>query len=204
MIFPEQPGAFQKLREETFAACSEAGIKILRICQEYDKDLGFHKNIGAIKQKYDSILPLCDKYGVSVGVQMHCGWNVFSAAELYLLIKDYDPKHICAVWDSGHNGLSGTEPEISLDTLWDNIGMINFKSAYYKKEADSSLSGEALWTEYWTTGKDGTANWKRAVNYIMQRDYSGYICLCAEYSDEENAMKYSADDLSYIKELFNI
>ena len=188
--------------EELFAGCGENGVKIIRICQSFDRKLGFWENIDQIKRKYDAVLPYCEKYSVTVGVQMHCsehyGAFISSSAETYILLKDYNPKHIAAVWDSGHNGLAGTEPRYGIDTVWDMLCMVNFKAAYWKLRGDS----ETVWDAYWTTGKNACGNWAEAVAHLKQRGYSGVVCMPAEYSGEQNVEDYLREDLAYFKGLF--
>jgi len=191
--------------EEVFAGCGENGVKIIRICQGFDRTLGFFENIDQIRRAYDAALPWCEKYGVTVGVQMHCseGYGAFisSAAEKYILLRDYDPKYIAAVWDSGHNGLAGTEPKYGLDVIWDMLCMVNFKAAYWKARTGPE-AGSASWGAYWTTGRHACGNWREAVAHLKNRGYSGVICMPAEYTDEPNAEKYTREDLAYLKELF--
>ena len=188
------------VNEDLFAACGEAGVKIIRICQGLDRKIGFFENIGQIKRTYDAILPYCEKYGVTVGVQMHCSLSISSAAETYILLKDYDPKHIAAVWDSGHNGLAGTDPCMALDTVWDMLCMVNFKAAYWKLR-NGPEQDEARWDAYWTTGRHGGGSWREAVNHLKKRAYSGIICMPAEYSDEPNVEKFTRQDIAYLKGL---
>ncbi len=193
--------SIQSANEQLFSGCAEAGIPIIRICQKMDRSLGFFKNIDNIKKQYDAILPLCEKYGVTLGVQMHYGNNVSSSAETYILLKDYDPKYIAAVWDSGHSGLSGVASEISIDTVYDMMCMVNFKAAYYYRA--NGPESVAKWKVHWTLGQHGTDNWECSVNYLKQRGYDRTVCLPAEYSDEENVDKYTALDLQYIRGLFS-
>jgi len=189
------------VNEELFAACGEAGVGIIRICQGLDKKIGFFENLGQIKRTYDAVVPYCEKYNVTLGVQMHCDSNISSAAETYMLLKDYNPKHIAAVWDSGHNGLTGTEPCFALDTVWAMLCMVNFKAAYWKLKTGPEKD-EASWTAYWTTAQHALGSWRDAVNHLKKRGYDGIICMPAEYSDESNVEKYTRQDLAYIKSLF--
>ena len=190
-----------KVNEELFAGCGEAGVKIIRICQALDKNVEFFKSIEQIKRRYDAVVPYCEKYNVTIGVQMHCNACISSSAETYILLKDYDPKHIAAVWDSGHSGLAGTEPCFALDTVWDMMCMANFKAAYWKLRHGPEQD-EAIWDSYWTLGRHACGSWKEAVDHLKKRGYSGVVCLPAEYSDEPNVEKYTRQDLAYLKSLF--
>ena len=185
------------INESLFAACGEAGVKIIRICQGLDRNIEFFENLAQIRRTYDAAVPYCEKYGVTVGVQMHCDACITSSAETYILLKDYDPKHIAAVWDSGHNGLTGVEPQFALDTVWDMLCMVNFKAAYWKLKHGPERD-EAKWDSYWTTGRHACGSWRDAVNHLKKRGYQGVVCMPAEYSDEPNVEKYTAEDLAYI------
>ena len=187
--------------EALFSGCSEAGEPVIRICQNMDRGLGFHENIREIRRKYDAIVPYCEKYGVTLGVQMHCGDAISNSAETYLLLKDYDPRYIAAVWDSGHSGLAGTEPGFAIDTLWDMLCMVNFKAAY-RHRINGPEQAPAAWNVRWTTGKNACGSWDEAVAHLKKRDYGGVLCLPAEYDDEQNVERYAREDLNYIKQLF--
>ncbi|MCL2099424.1 MAG: sugar phosphate isomerase/epimerase [Oscillospiraceae bacterium] len=189
------------VNEQLFAGCGEAGVKIIRICQGLDKNIGFFENIDQIKRSYDAVVPYCEKYNVTIGVQMHCSSSISSSAETYILLKDYNPKHIAAVWDSGHNGLTGVEPCFALDTVWDMLCMVNFKAAYWKLRHGPEQA-EARWDAYWTLGPHACGSWREAVNHLKKRGYNGIVCMPAEYSDEANVDRYTKSDMAYLKELF--
>ena len=196
----EGDGKVVGVNEELFAGCGEAGVPIVRICQSLEKGVGFHDNIENIKRLYDAVLPYCEKHNVTLGIQMHFGHDISNSAETYILLKDYDPRYIAAVWDSGHSGLAGNVPRLALDMVWDMLCMVNFKAAYWRRI--NGPEQEAEWEAYWTTAQHGQGSWKEAVDYLVERGYRGTICLPAEYSDESNVETYTRQDLAYIKSLF--
>ncbi|MDR0554218.1 MAG: sugar phosphate isomerase/epimerase [Treponema sp.] len=196
-------GEMAGVTEEVFQGCGEAGIPVIRVCQGYNRELGFHENMDDLRRRYDVVLPFCQKYGVTLGVQMHYGQAELACSwDSYILLKDYDPKYIGAVWDAGHSGLAGEGPRYALDCLWNNLCMVNFKAAYWKRENPAALADEARWGASWVTGRHGMGSWKAAVDYLKERGYKGTVCLPAEYSDEPNVEKYTREDVKYIKELF--
>jgi sugar phosphate isomerase/epimerase len=191
------------INEAAFAGCSEAGIPIIRICQSFNKELGFHENMDALRRKYDKVLPYCRKYKVTLGIQMHYGMaDITGSYDTCILLKDYDPKYIAAVWDAGHSGLAGENPCYALDCLWDHLCMVNFKAAYWFRANPAEFAGEAKWSVNWVPAREGMCSWKDAVEYLKKRGYKGTVCLPAEYSDEPNVEKYAREDIKYIKGLF--
>jgi sugar phosphate isomerase/epimerase len=194
------------VNEAVFEGCGEAGIPVIRICQSFNKELGFYENMDALRRKYDRIVPFCDKYHVALGVQMHYGSaDIANSYDTYILLKDYDPRHIAAVWDAGHSGLAGEPPRYALDCLWDKLCMVNFKAAHwFRSNPDASASEEARWDVRWVQGREGMGSWAGAVEYLKNRGYKGTVCLPAEYSDESHLEAWAKDDLSYIKSLFGV
>ncbi|MDR0668706.1 MAG: sugar phosphate isomerase/epimerase [Treponema sp.] len=189
--------------EAVFEGCGEAGIPVIRICQGFNRGLGFRENMDALRRKYDAVLPYCQKYKVTLGIQMHYGMaDITCSYDTFILLQDYDPAYIAAVWDAGHSGLAGENPRYALDCLWDRLCMVNFKAAYWFRSNPAALAGEAQWDANWVTGPNGMSSWKIAVDYLKQRGYTGTVCLPAEYSDESNVEKYAREDRAYIKGLF--
>lgn len=199
--FAEGSGAPLGIDEGLFAGCGEAGVPVIRICQGMDRALSFHDNLARIRRQYDALLPYCEKYGVTLGVQMHCGYQISNAAETYLLLQNYDPRYIAAVWDSGHSGLAGNEPDAAIDTVWDMLCMVNFKAAY-RYRTNGPEQSPARWEVHWTTGRHGCGDWGEAASHLCRRGYRGVVCLPAEYSYEGAVEQYAKEDLTYIKELF--
>ncbi|MDR2617355.1 MAG: TIM barrel protein [Treponema sp.] len=191
------------VNEEVFSGCGEGGIPVIRICQSFNRNLGFHENMDALRRKYDRILPFCMKYQVTLGVQMHYGdADITGSYDSYILLKDYDPRYIAAVWDAGHSGLAGENPRYTLDCLWDHLCMVNFKAARWFRENPAAQTDEAKWGAEWVTSREGMGSWAAAVEYLKSRGYSGTVCLPAEYSEEPQVEKYAREDLKYINGLF--
>lgn len=187
--------------EKTFIACREAGVPIIRVMYRVDED-GYLVSEKRAKEELESLLPLCEKYNVKIGVQNHCGKFVSpNSAGLMRLVGDFDPKYIGVIWDAAHNALSGEEPEMGLDIVWSHLYMVNLKNGYWKRITGPEAE-IAEWKVYWTSGRHGLANWKRVADYLKKRDYRGVICLTAEYSAEGEVNRLIREDIGFAKSLF--
>jgi sugar phosphate isomerase/epimerase len=186
--------------EKTMAACAEAGVPIIRICVRVGEG-GYLATEARLKREYEALVPLLDRYGVTLGIQNHCGRDISNAMGLRSLIGQFDPKRIAAVWDAAHNALNGEEPELAIDIIWSHMGMVNLKNAYWQR-ANGPEADHAKWRPYWTTGRHGLASWPRVAKELKNRNYNGVICLCAEYSDEDAVDRLTAEDLAFAKSLF--
>lgn len=187
--------------EKVFAGCAKAGIPIIRIMVSIDPTIGYMASEAKAKKELESIIPLCERYGVKVGIQHHCGWDVQSAMGLLHLIEDFEPKYIGAIWDAAHSGLAGEEPEMGLDIVWSHLCMVNLKNAFYRR-SNGPEAAEAKWERYFTTGWHGLSSWRRVAEYLKNKDYKGVLCLTAEYSEEDKVNEYIAQDIAYAKSLF--
>lgn len=187
--------------ERTFAACQAAVVPILRIMVAADRSLGYMRSIEATRRTLDALVPLCETYGVTVGVQQHYGFGVFNTMELRHLLDGY-PSRISAIWDAAHSALSGEIPAQALDIIWDKLCLVNLKMAYYRR-ANGPEAEQATFAPYFTTGRQGASSWKDAADYLLSRGYAGDICMPAEYTDEANVEAYIAQDIAYAKSLFS-
>jgi len=188
--------------EPTIAACAEAGVPIIRICQRVDHKVGYMAEEARIQKEYDALIPLLEQYGVAVGVQNHTDFNVNHAMGIRHLIEKYDPKHICAVLDQAHCGLNGEPPEYAIDIVWSHLKVMNLKSSYWVR-SNGPEAECAEWKKHWTTGRHWMAYWPRVVAELKKRNYSGDICLTSEYTDEERVDELIAEDIVYAKSLFD-
>lgn len=187
--------------EATIAACAEAGVPTIRICVSVDKEAGYLAEIERLQREYDGLVPLLDQYGVQVGVQNHCGFDVANAMMVQHLIGQYDPKHFGHVWDAAHEALAGTEPEFAIDIAWSHLCMVNLKNGFWKR-MNGPEAPHAVWKSYWTSGRHGLAVWPRVVAELTRRDYSGVVCLTAEYADHDLVDALIAEDIAFAKSLF--
>ena len=186
--------------EATISACSEAGIPIIRTCVSIDEE-GYLATEAKFQKKLDALVPLLDKYDVTLGIQNHCDRCVCNAMGLRHLIEKYDPKHIAAVWDAAHNALNGEDPELALDIIWSHLCMVNLKNAFWRRITGPEAE-DVQWRPYWTTGRQGLASWPRVAAELKKRKYQGVICLPAEYSDEASVNRLITEDIAFAKSLF--
>jgi len=186
--------------EATIAACAGSNIPIIRICVGIGKE-GYMATEKRLQEQFDALVPLLDKYGVTLGIQNHCGQSVCNAMGIRHLIEKYDPKHIAAVWDAAHNALDGEDPEMAIDIVWSHLCMVNLKSAFWRRTTGPEAE-DVEWAPYWTTGRQGLVSWPRVATELKRRNYEGVVCLTAEYSDEESVDRLIVEDIAYAKSLF--
>lgn len=192
--------AASALDESVFEACALSGVPMIRIMAGYGSE-GYLEGERRMKSLLAAAVPLCEKYGVRVGVQQHCGKMVNNSMELRHLLEGLDKRFIGAVWDAAHSALAGENPEQGLEILREYLFMVNFKSAVYKKTPDPGKDYD-VYRPYFTTARECQFPWADAAAYLKKTDYDGVVCMPAEYTDENNVAEKTAADLTYLKKLF--
>jgi sugar phosphate isomerase/epimerase len=187
--------------EATIATCAQEGILIIRVCLCMDAGEDYMAFEARLRRELDALVPLLDRYGVTLGVQNHCGRCVTSAMALRHLIEGYDPRTIAAVWDPAHCALDGERPDLAADILWSHLCMVNLKNALWRR-VNGPEAEYAEWALYWTSGRQGLASWPAVVAELKARDYAGVVCLTAEYSDHASVDRLIAEDIAFAKALF--
>ncbi len=186
--------------ERLYAACAKANIDLNRIMFRTGKRNYWEAEKDARRQ-LDTALPLCERYGVRLGIQNHS--NDFVGVHelgLYHLLKDYDHRYIGAIWDPAHNSLEGMAPEAALDVVAEMLYIVNLKNGYWRLVSPPEAE-VAEWKIYWTSGRHGRTSWERVLTKLKQMNYTGPLCFTAEYSDEHSVDRLIAEDVTFAKSL---
>jgi sugar phosphate isomerase/epimerase len=187
--------------ERLYAACAKAGISLNRVMFER-KGLNYWAAEAEARRALDSAAPLCERYGVKLGVQNHSGAYIpVNELGLYHLVKDYDPRHVGAIWDPAHNALEGMEPESALDVVASHLAIVNLKNAYWQRTSGPEAE-VAAWRVYWTSGRQGRASWPRLAARLKHMNYQGPLCFSAEYTAEHDVDRLIVEDLAFARTLF--
>ena len=187
--------------ERVFAACANSGIPLIRVMFTPGPGDYAVQEADYIKE-VEAWTPLCEKYGIRVGIQMHYGRGASTTAEMMRVVSRFDPKHISAIWDAAHSGLAGEEPEQAIDICYSHLALVNFKAARYQMSGRSG-DGAAEYTPYFCPGQDGQCSWPRAVKHLKRKGYSGTWCMPAEYTGltPSQEIEYAKRDLQWLKML---
>lgn len=183
-----------------FSACAKAGISFIRTMYLSEAKTPYPEAEASIRKSIERFLPLCEEYGIQVGIQQHFMSIASQSFILFQLVKDYPPAYLSAVWDAAHSGLASEDPRQALSIFREHLGLVNFKNAFYHRTTGPESSANYL--PYFTTGTQGLCSWEHAVEFLVKKGYKNSICLHMEYSDEPNVEVYGKRDVSYLKELF--
>jgi sugar phosphate isomerase/epimerase len=188
--------------ERVFAACQASDIPMIRVMFMPPEGNEYIEEEERYLRLVESWVPLCEAYGVKVGIQMHYGAGASNTAEMMRVVGRFEPKHICAIWDAGHSGLAGELPEQAIDLCMSHLALVNFKAARYQM-AGRAANGAAEFVQYFCPGPDGQCSWPRAVKHLLKKGYRGTWCMPAEYTGltQEQEAEYTRRDLAWLKSL---
>jgi sugar phosphate isomerase/epimerase len=187
--------------ERLYAACAASNIRMNRVMFSRG-DLRYWEAEAKARKELDAALPLCEQYGVQIGIQHHYGGSIpINSMGLYNLVKDYDPSYVGAIWDPAHNALQGEDPESGLDIVRSHLCMVNLKNAYWHR-ANGPEAKQAQWKPYFTSGRQGLSDWAAVACGVKSVGYQGPITFSAEYSAEDEVDRLIVKDLAYARELF--
>ncbi|RIK43332.1 MAG: xylose isomerase [Chloroflexi bacterium] len=184
--------------ERLYAASAEAGIRMNRVIFGRN-GLPYWEAEARARRQLDAALPFCERYGFQIGIQHHYGNSVpVNSMGLYNLVKDYNPRHVGAIWDPAHNALQGEDPDSGLDMVRSHLCVINLKNAYWRRTSGPEAE-VAEWQVYWTSGRQGRASWPAVATKVKAMGYTGPICFSAEYSAEHEVDRLIAEDLAFAR-----
>jgi len=187
--------------EDTIVTCGQLHIPFIRVMVGVPPEENYWEVIDRTRKEYDALIPLLEEYDVAIGVQNHCDYWLGNAAELMHLLKEYDPKHVAAIWDAAHEALNGSPFEMALDMVVSHLRMVNLKNAFPVRRTGPEAE-DVSWKTYWTNGRQGLASWPKLAGLLRDRNWQGILCLTAEYSDHDSADRLIAEDMAYAKSLF--
>jgi sugar phosphate isomerase/epimerase len=191
----EVHGVASDLEESVFAACSDAGVDMIRIQVPVSVEDGYFASRDAFRRKLDSLAPVCKRFGVRVGVQIHSGRYLARSTEVMEAIRDFEPDTVCAVWDAGHAALCGEDPEYGLATCGEHLALINLKNFRYERAENGGYERVSC------SGETGFSSWESVLRAAAKANYRGAFCLSAQYQPEDDVNKLAEADCSYVKYL---
>lgn len=187
--------------ERVFSACAISGIRMIRVM--FTPPGGnYLEQEAEFLREMDLWIPLCERYGVKVGLQIHCGRGAVNTDAGMRLVSRYPAEHIGMVWDAAHSGLAGEDANQAIETALSHLALVNFKNARWEMRGRRA-DGSAIFEPYFCPGQDGQCSWPEAVRRLKAAGYSGTWCMPAEYTglSAEDEIVYAERDLSYLKSL---
>jgi sugar phosphate isomerase/epimerase len=175
--------------EKLIRVMGKNGIKILRVMLGADPEKNYLEQEEAYYRQVSELLPALKESGVTLGVQNHFGnFLGCSATGLMRFVSRFPKESVGAVLDLAHCAICGEITEFALDIAASHLIMVNLKSGY-RRRTNYATAAEAEWKTVWVGARHGALSWKHVAEELKKRNYSGPICLTAEYSGVDKALE---------------
>ena len=188
--------------ERLYATCAANGITMNRVMFKRISP-SYGESETAARRQLDAAIPLCEQYGVKLGIQNHYGGSVpINSMGLYQLVRDYDPRWVGAIWDAAHNALQGEDAQTGLELVQSHLCMVNLKNAFWRRTSQPDAN-ETKWAAYFCAGPHGCISWAEVAAGVKRIGYQGPITFTAEYTDHTYTDRLLEADLAYARRLFD-
>lgn len=201
---PEDP-----LTVPVLKTAGELGIQMYRMAYyKYDETLGIEGSIEKFKPMAVGLAELNEKYGIRGAYQNHSGLYFGAPVwDLWMLLKDLDPKWIGNQYDICHASIEGNHS-------WPyGLQLINpFISCVVAKDAKYGMVN-GRWRNIYQPLGEGIVKWDTFFGYLKDFGYTGPISLHVEYHmfDEKDtsltieqkrkaALKHMKRDVDFLKQ----
>lgn len=135
MIATDIKNATDKHTDDILSTATRSGIKNYRMgWYNYDSRLDTLSNVGLFKTSFKNLAEKNKQYNIHGDYENHTGFFGASIWDLWLTLKDLDPRYIGCQFDIRHATVDGAEAwPVNFNLLKDHIGSFTFKDFIWKK-----------------------------------------------------------------------
>jgi sugar phosphate isomerase/epimerase len=196
--------------EAVMAAAASLGIRNLKLGYwPYKPFGGIHAQIAAARKAMDGIEALARKHDVRACIHNHSGNSLSAeAGNVYLILKDRDPRNAGAYLDPGHMTLEGGYQGWmqGIDLLQEYVSMVAVKSFGHFPQRDEG-TGETRWLHKMVPLKEGIVRWREVFGCLKSLAWDGVVTFHSEYQGShswrdlslEELVAQTREDLAYLR-----
>lgn len=175
LIDPRRPEAMR-----TLEACGAHGVGLVKI--GYFPYRGrFQEDLSHGRRLLEAWGALAQKTNVKVCYHTHSGSFLGSnCAGLRLLLEGFDPHHLGAFVDTGHQALGGAPFRMALDMVGRWVALLAIKDVAWHR-TDSG------WKHQIVPAGEGIVDWKEWRQALADRRFQGVVSLHGEYETKDLA-----------------
>jgi sugar phosphate isomerase/epimerase len=177
MISTDIQDANHPLTEVILKTASALGIRYYRSGGlNYQKDLDIPSNLENIKAKFRGLAAINKQYGLHSDYLNHSGEGFGSSIwDLWLTIKDLDPKYIGSQFDIKHSTIAGAYSwPVSLQLIHNYVQTICIRDFGWEKKNDT-------WEIKPVPLGEGMVDFKKYFSLIRQYQITGPITVMCDY-----------------------
>jgi len=162
--------------ESLFAACAEAGVKLVKLGYWHMDEDGYWASLSRCRQRLDGFSKLAEKTGVKPIVHNHSGATMgLNSCAAMQLMEGFDPALVGVFADVGHLSMVGEPYPMAFSIVRGYLSAIAFKDLIKKKNADGSWGIDVV-----PMGL-GNGNFPQVMQLIKDMAFEGPISFHCEY-----------------------
>jgi sugar phosphate isomerase/epimerase len=171
--------------EAILATMQGLGIRLYRAgAQRYDYNAPVAPQYAAMQKKLASVAKMNEKYGTTAAFHTHAYADSIggSAWDLWMLMKDLDPRYIGLNYDIGHViAKGGNGWRESIRAVGPYLHSVSVKDFYWEKESNVP-SGQWPWRTRFVPPGEGMVNFADFFRYLQSIGFQGPLENYFEYS----------------------
>ena len=170
--------------EALLGAMRESGIRRYRLgTQGYDLTKEIQPQFDAVRRRMDEIAKMNERHDALAMFHTHSGGAIGGAGwDMWMLVKDYDPRYIGINYDIGHTTVKGGKsvPE-QMRAMHKHIHAMSVKDFHWIKRPNAAPNTWA-WTNEFVPPGEGMVNFWDAFTYLKSINWTGPLEQYFEYT----------------------
>jgi len=172
-------------------AAKKMGAGRIRVnAPKYDPEKGYKQVFEEALKGFQRVEEKAKETGIKAHFEMHHGTITPSASAAYALAKNFDPKYIGVIYDTGNIIY---EYQMALEILGDYLDLVHIKNACWLKK------GEKYGAD-WASFSDGYADFPKFFKALEAVGYDGYVTF-EDFSGKESSDEKLKNNIIFIKEI---
>jgi sugar phosphate isomerase/epimerase len=170
--------------EPLFAACAEAGVKLVKLGYWHMGADGYWAAVDRCRAQLEGFAKLAEKTGVKPVVHNHSGATMgLNSSSMMNIVKGFDPKLVGVFADVGHLSIVGEPYPMAFDIVKEYLSAVAFKDLVREKVVSRGESGESVsWRiDVWPLGM-GFGDFPLVMRLLRDMGFGGPISFHCEYS----------------------
>ena len=162
--------------ESLFAACAEAGVKLVKLGYWHMDPDGYWPSLSRCRERLEGFSKLAEKTGVKPIVHNHSGSTMgLNSCAMMHIMEGFDPGLVGVFADVGHLSMVGEPYPMAFSIVRGYLSAVAFKDLKRKKNQDGTWGIEVL-----PMGL-GVGNFPQVMQILKEIAFDGPISFHCEY-----------------------
>lgn len=185
--------------EKVMQAAQAIGCPRIRVMPPgYHGEANYPQLFAAVQTQIGDLVPLTEKYGVKIILEIHHGNVIPSASAAYRLVSPFPSKSVGIIFDPGNMVHEGFEQyQLGLELLGEYLEHVHIKDARPVYDAEHKK-----WSIEWCSIGEGMVDFSRLISALRSVGYAGYLST-EDFSCDRDTEGKLAHNISYLQELLH-